>query len=174
MLLSCWLLSSLSQLAAPPTLTQSGRRTDVQGQDRVCPQPRARRDQERHAGPAGHSRPQAPCSQFSPVSPGRVCGPRAVPGPAATLQASPGSQQDAPTPEVSRCVSAPLSSVHPPARSPSTSPSRADAGCVDSVGGRRVFELHVGLCSQVSSNLRNVGSLGSECKQGFSQNRGGG
>lgn len=32
-----------------------------------------------------------------------------------------------------------------------------------------VLELHAGLCSQVPNNLRNVGGLGSESKQGVSE-----
>lgn len=71
--------------------------------------------------------------------------------------------QDAPTSEVRPVSACTLRPIFLQAQSP-----RAEA---DGKGGRgEMFELHVGLCSQVSSNFRNVGGLGSECKQGFSQN----
>lgn len=35
-----------------------------------------------------------------------------------------------------------------------------------------VFGLHAGLCSQVPNNVRNVGGLGSECKQGVQPQEG--
>lgn len=130
--------------------------------------------------PAGHTRPQASPTLVLPresrervpaiwmSQPGR---PRRS-APQAPLLNPPGPRfpaghggQDAPTSEVSLMSACTRLSVpsctNPPGQ-----------GCTDSAGGREgMFELHVGLFSQVSNNFRNAAGLGSECKQGFSQNQ---